>query len=222
MRDKRPILTALSNFRAKDKFSYNEFQERGLNPSDPDKCNDMQLIVNDCTDEIIAGIANDLSKRELTKIFRNHLHAVNKFHYDTGEREYLCDRLYDLSMIVDADIKHDLNSWQYGSVFNTLMRITNFLRGAGKVVEVRQQKCTACDTMLKTSIMGRQEGIPDYHWHIIRCGGCREYNLSSIGPGVNRYRSENYQLVEQLPKANYSEEEAHVRLEQIKYFRKDR
>lgn len=222
MRDKEPILTALSNFRAKDKFSYNEFMERGLHPAEPEKCNDMQLIVNDCADELITGVKEELSDKELVKVLRNHLTAVNKFYYDTEEREFLCDCFYDLSIILNVDIKHDLNGWLYGRVFNTLMRITDFLRGSEKVIEVRQQACTGCDTMLKTSILGKKEGIPDFDWQIIRCSNCKEYNLLSVGPNINGYRYENYQSVEKLPKVNYTEEEAKVRLEQIKYFRKDR
>ena len=49
---------------------------------------------------------------------------------------------------------------------------------------------------------------------------CNEFNLLSTGPNIKVMRFGNYKSIEQLPKAEYTEEQANVRLEQIKFFRK--
>jgi hypothetical protein len=47
-----------------------------------------------------------------------------------------------------------------------------------------------------------------------------ELNLLSHGPDVKEVRFGNYQIVEHLPKDEYTYEQAQTRLEQIKIFRK--
>jgi hypothetical protein len=55
---------------------------------------------------------------------------------------------------------------------------------------------------------------------IVQCKGCKDYSIVSVGPNVKETRFGNYDLVEQLPKAEFNEEQAEIRLEQIRHFRK--
>ena len=220
LREKEHILTALSGFRRRDKFSYGVFQERGLNPSDDELCQWLQTQFNVCTDQLIASVEADLGEKKKVKILKNSLGNTDSAYFDTEERELICDYFYELSRIVDADIKHDLNSWLHGVILGTMLRISHLLKRPEKIVETLEQPCTSCSLPLRTSILGKEASIPDFSWSIIRCNNCDEYNLLSVGPGVKQFRFENHEAIEQLPKADYSEEQAMVRLEQIRYFRK--
>ncbi|TWV93620.1 DUF4844 domain-containing protein [Chitinophaga pinensis] len=40
----------------------------------------------------------------------------------------ICDYFYELSRIVDADIKHELNSWLHGVLLGAMLRISNLLK----------------------------------------------------------------------------------------------
>ena len=86
--------------------------------------------------------------------------------------------------------------------------------------KILSQDCTKCKSKLETYIIRMQEGIPDYSWKIIQCDNCKEYNLLSTGPNIKELKFGNYKLIEQLSKQDFTEEEAVIRLNQIKVFRK--
>jgi hypothetical protein len=220
MRSKDPIITALSGFRNRDKFSHQAFQKRGLNRSDAELCDKLESILNECTDQLITAINDDINDKGIAKILKNNLNNLNRSDFDTEERELICDYFHELSQIVVVKISADLNGLLYGRLFSIMMKISNFLRGPEKVVETQEQPCTNCNIPLRTSILKRQEDAPDYGWTIIRCNSCSEYNLLSIRGGVGECRFENYHYVERLPTTEYSEEQAKIRLEQIKFFRR--
>lgn len=169
---------------------------------------------------MIAAVEEDLNERKLSKILKTSLENLDASYFDTEERGLICDYYYELSRIVDADIKHDLNSWLHGMILGAMLRISNLLKRQEKIIETIEQPCTSCNLPLRTSILCKEPSIPDFSWSIIRCNNCNEYNLLSVGPGVKQFRFENHASIEQLSKADYSEEDAKVRLEQIKYFRK--
>lgn len=140
--------------------------------------------------------------------------------FDSEEREFICEYFSQLSQIVSVDIADKLNGWLYGKGLNTLLKVMSLFKAKEKVVETLTQECTGCSSKLETFIVQKQEGIPDYAWTIIKCKSCSEYNLLSVGPNVKQYRFGEYTPDENLPKAEYTEEKARLRLEQIKYFRK--
>lgn len=220
MTDKQITLDKLNSFKLKEKFSISAWEERGLNPSDSEMCIRLQNLFNDCADNLIEAINSDFKPRQIKGILKNSLDSVNSLDYDTGEREFICDYYYQLSKIVSIDFKDNLNNWLYGRMFNTLFKLTSFFKGQNKIIETLSQNCTKCSLKLETFITRKEEGIPDYSWIIIQCNNCNEFNLLSIGPNIKEYRFGNYKSIEQLPKTQYTEEQANVRLEQIKFFRK--
>jgi len=220
MSDKQTILDKLNAFRERDKFSTSAWEERGLNPSDSEMCNRLQNLFNDCADDLIEASNSDFKPRQLKSILKSWLDSVNSSDYDTEEREFICDYFDQLSKIVSVDFKDNLNSWLYGKVLNTLIKVTSFFKGQDKIVETLSKDCTQCGSKLETYITRKEEGIPDYSWTIIQCNNCNEFNLLSTGPNIKEYRFGNYKSIEQLPKTEYTEEQANARLEQIKYFRK--
>lgn len=220
MTDKQTTLDKLNAFRKLDKFSTSAWEERGLNPSDSEMCNRLQSLFNDCADNLIEATNSDFKPRQLKSILKSWLDSVNSSDYDTEEREFICDYFDQLSKIVSVDFKDNLNSWLYGKVLNTLFKVTSFFKGQDKIIETLSQDCTQCGSKLETFITRKEEGIPDYSWTIIQCNNCNEFNLLSTGPNIKEYRFGNYKSIEQLPKTEYTEEQAKARLEQIKYFRK--
>lgn len=97
--------------------------------------------------------------------------------------------------------------------------MSSFFKGKNK--EILSQECTKCGLKLETFITKQHIGIPDYSWKIIQCDNCKEFNLLSTGPDIKELRYGHYKLIEQLPKTEWNEEEAAIRLNQIKLFRKD-
>jgi len=220
MIDKQTTLEKLTTFRKKDKFSTSAWKERGLNPSDSEMCNRLQSLFNDCADNLIEAINSNFNPRQLKSILKNWLGSVKSSDYDTEEREFICDYFDQLSKIVSVDFKDNLNSWLYGKLFSTLFKLISFFKGQNKIVETLSQDCTQCSSKLETFITRKEEGIPDYSWTIIQCNNCNEFNLLSTGPNIKEFRFGNYKSIEQLLKTEFTEEQANVRLEQIKYFRK--
>lgn len=220
MTDKQTTLDKLNAFRKLDKFSTSAWEKRGLNPSDSEMCNRLQNLFNDCADNLIEATNSDFKPRQLKSILKSWLDSVNSSDYDTEEREFICDYFDQLSKIVSVDFKDNLNSWLYGKVLNTLFKVTSFFKAKDKIIETLSQDCTKCGSKLETFIMRKEEGIPDYNWTIIQCNNCNEFNLLSTGPNIKELRFGNYKSIEQLPKTEYTEEQANVRLEQIKFFRK--
>lgn len=220
MTDKQTTLDKLNAFRKLDKFSTSAWEKRGLNPSDSEMCNILQNLFNDCADNLIEATNSDFKSRQLKSVLKSWLNSVNSSDYDTEEREFICDYFDQLSIIVSVDFKDNLNSWLYGKVLNTLFKVTSFFKGQDKISETLSQDCTKCGSKLETFIIRKEEGIPDYNWTIIQCNNCNEFNLLSTGPNIKELRLGNYKSIEQLPKTEYTKEQANVRLEQIKFFRK--
>jgi len=220
MSDKQTILDKLNAFRERDKFSTSAWEERGLNPSYIEMCSTLQNLFNDCADNLIEATNSDFKSRQLKSILKRWLDSVNSSDYDTEEREFICDYFDQLSKIVSVNFRDNLNSWLYGKVLSTFFKAASFFKGQDKIVETLTQDCTQCGSKLETFILRKEQGIPDYSWTIIQCNNCNEFNLLSTGPNIKELRFGNYKSVEQLPKTEYTEEQANARLEQIKFFRK--
>lgn len=219
MTDKQTTLDKLNAFRMRDKFSTSAWEQRGLNPSNSEMCNRLQNLFNNCADNLIKATNSDFKPRQLKGILKKGLQSVNRSHYDTEEREFICDYFDQLAKIVSVDFNYNLNSWLYGSILGTLLKISSFLKGKEKILETLTQDCTKCNSKLETFILRKADGIPDHSWNIIQCNNCNEYNLLSSRPNIKESRYGNYKFIEQLPKTEYSEEQANIRLEQIRYFR---
>ena len=68
--------------------------------------------------------------------------------------------------------------------------------------------------------MRREIGIPEYGWYLVKFKNCKELNLLSCGADIKEIKFGNYEYVETLNKNEYTYEQALIRLEQIKIFRK--
>lgn len=206
-------------FRERDKFSVTVWNNRGLNPSSDDVCFRLTTLFNDCANHLITAVEQQANNKQLKAVLKDGLSQFNKQDYDTEERELICDTFYELAQLVNIDLTDTLNRWLYGSALSTLLKIKAAIHPK-KVIETLSQECPTCGGTLETHIISRERGIPDFSWNIVQCKRCRDYSLISVGAGVKEMRFGNYDLIEQLPKEDFSKEQADIRLEQIKHFRK--
>jgi hypothetical protein len=209
----------LLSFKQRDKFSQSAWYDRGLNPSSSELCQKLTTLFNSCVDNLIEAINNKYSSRQLKSVLKAGLSSFNKLHYDTEEKEFICDLFRELATIIEIDFKDNVNKWLYGSALTTLMKIQKVLNPE-KIVQTLQQPCSKCGTQLETHILKKENGIPETSWLVAKCNNCEEFNLISHGPNVKETRFGNYQWVDTLRMEEYTYEQALTRLEQIKYFRK--
>lgn len=206
-------------FKERDKFSTNAWNERGLNPSGTELCLQMADLFDFSVDELIRGINGGYSVRQLKSVLKSSLGRFNRLDYDTEEKEFICDLFQELALIVNVDFKGRLNIWLYGSGLNLLMNLFRYVNPV-KIVKTFKQTCTKCGVPLVTHILKTKKGIPETSWLVAKCNNCGEPGLISAGPNVKELRFGNYQCVEMLQMDEYTYEQALIRLEQIKYFRK--
>ncbi|WP_214229576.1 DUF4844 domain-containing protein [Pedobacter sp. B4-66] len=209
----------LVDFKQRNKFSIQVWNERGLNPSSDELCQQLTLFFNSSSDNLISGIKSKKSVQQLKSMLKSELSSLNKLDYDTEEKEFICDLFNELATIIEIDFNSNLNKWLYGSVLTTLMKIQNFIKPV-KIVETLKHSCTKCSTVLETQILSKESGIPETCWPIVKCNSCGELNMLSLGPNVKETRFVNYKWVDSLHMKEYTYEQALTRLEQIKFFRK--
>lgn len=219
MQTEQAQIGKLIEFRQRDKFSATAWNDRGLNPSSNELCQQLNKLFNSCADILIEAISKKYSDRQIKIILKEKLSTFNKHEYDTAEKEFIVDLFQELSTIVNIDFKDNLNKWVYGSILITLLKINKVLRPE-KIVETLKQPCTKCGTLLETHIMKKEKGIVETSWFIVKCNDCKEFNLLSHDPHAKETRFGNYQLAENLRMDEFTHEQALTRLEQIKFFRK--
>ena len=212
-------ISSLKALQKKFKFSNEEWEKRGLNPSSTELSIYLDTALNSCLELLIGVIEDSYSEKSIKRALKAGLKSIDKSALDTEEKEFVADYFYRISQTVDVDFKNELNSWLYGSFLTTLMKLKEMVNPE-KIVETLSQGCTKCGTPLETFILKKEEGIPDYQWEIVQCNNCKDYNMLEMGPDIKIARKGNYEYVEHIRKDEYTIEQAKTRLEQIRYFRK--
>jgi hypothetical protein len=209
----------LKGFKARAKFSDPSWYARGLNPSSTEISTKLTQLFDNTADGLIIAIDQKASDKEILNVLKEQLAKFDKREFDTEEQEFIADLFYELSQIVAIDFADAMSLWLYGPVLTKLMKIKNAIT-ANKGFERISQACSNCQSPLETIIVQRQEGIPDYSWIIVRCKACNDYSIISIGANVKEVRFGKFDVIEQLPKSDYTQQQAEIRLEQIRHFRK--
>lgn len=204
----------------KKKFSDSEWEKRGLNPSSSELCEQLENNLNNCLNLLLVQFEENSTKKELKRTLNQSLGSLNKVELDTEEKEFVCDYYNEIAKIIEVEFKNELNKWLYGSILNSLIKISEFLKGKEKIVETLSQNCTNCHSKLETFVLEKDETIPESDFFIVKCKSCREYNLIDKGPKIKRLRFGEYELTEQLSRKNHDFDGAMIRLKQIQYFRK--
>ena len=202
----------------KKKFSDSEWEKRGLNQSSSELCEQLENKMNLCLKSLIILIENNASEKELKKDLRKSLRSFDRTNFDTEEKEFISDYFNQISKALEIDFKDDLNKWLYGNIVNTILKISEFIKG--KIIETISQDCTKCNAKLDTFILEKDNEIPASDFFIVKCISCGEYNLIDNILKAKRLKFGNYEFIEQLSRKDYNLDEALIRLKQIKYFRK--
>ena len=115
-------------FKQRDKFSLSAWNDRGLNPSGVELCDQLTKLFNSSANNLIKAINNRYSGKQLKSVLKSELDNFNNLDYDTEEKEFICDLFHELTTIVNVDFNDSLNKWLYGSNFTSLMKIQKILK----------------------------------------------------------------------------------------------
>lgn len=204
----------------KRKFAESEWEKRGLNPSSSELCEHLENNLNLCLSSLIVLVEGNSHSKILREDLNKGLRRFDKSNFDTEEKEFICEYFYEISKVIKVDFKNELNIWLYGSLLNSILKISELIKGKEKVVETLSQSCTKCKANLETFILKKDDSISDSDFFIVRCKACREFNLIDKGPNIKQLRFGEYELEEQLSRNQYDFDGAKIRLKQLQFFRK--
>ena len=91
MEPKEKILNQFAELVEKDKFSTEEWNKRGLNPSDENVIAYMNSRLEIVMAELILAVDKNSSKRTLKKILKKGLARYRRIDLDTEEAEFIVD-----------------------------------------------------------------------------------------------------------------------------------
>ena len=189
-------------FRQKKHFSKEAWLNRGLNPSAPDVCSKLTLLLIRCTDQFIAAIEADAGPDELKAVLKKGLNSFSEGYFDTEEKEYICELIYELGQMVDLNLSNEANSFLYGTELAKLLA----KQKEQKPIDVLEFTCTGCSGSLRLQILRKRPGIPE-GWVIARCIACDELNLLEFGKDAKEIRYENHYSEMTLDAGNYSRDQ---------------
>jgi hypothetical protein len=203
-------------FRIREKFSDQAWNERGLNPSDPEVCSKLTRLFDEVCQDLLGKMNKGCTKKEIKAVLKSGLKKFARKEYDTEEREFICDLFFELATILEIEFKEEISIWLYGRALTFLQK----LQKERKALETFVQECETCKSPLESFVMQKREEIPIMDWMIVQCNKCGQYNLLDIGSGnIKELKFGNYKPIENLPRLQYTFEEASIRLEQIRTFR---
>jgi hypothetical protein len=212
----------LEKLKNKEKFSNEEWENRGLNPSEKSLCISLENSLTDLLTNLIFANNTKKSDKEIENIFELCYKEIKFDELDTEEREFVMDYLDEIAEVLKIDsLNEKLNFWAYGT--ETYNHEEAVIKASEKVLaeerkryEILSIECQKCKTQLETFILERDNEIPSFEFDIIKCVKCSELNILDKGCGIKRYRFLNYELIEELPKEEYDLPKALLRLEQLK------
>lgn len=212
----------LEKLKIKKKFSVEEWENRGLNPSEKSLCVKLEKAFNDLLTNLISAINTKKSDKEIENIFKHYFNKIKTDELDTEENEFVVDYFDEIAKILNnKNINENLNSWTYGIEVYDHEKAEKedserVLAEERKRHEIISTECTNCKTQLETFILERDNSFPSFEFEIIKCVKCSELNILDKGVGIKRYRFLNYELVEELPKQEYDLDKVLKRLKQLK------
>jgi phage FluMu protein Com len=214
-------ILALEKIKSKEKFSSEEWENRGLNPSENSLCIKLENSFNDLLTNLISANNTKKSDTEIENIFEHYFKEIKSDELDTEEREFVVDYFAEIAKILNiTSINEELNFWTYGIEAYDYEEAEKkasekILAEERKRHEILSIECPKCKTQLETFILERDNDIPSFEFDIIKCVKCSELNILDKGCGIKRYRFLNYELIEELAKEQYDLPKALQRLKEL-------
>lgn len=112
----KETLNKLIVLRERKKFTHPEWEQRGLNPSDPAIIEAMTRLTNVCLDELLADVRSDAPEEQMKGTLIKGLERFNTTYYDTEEKEFIGDEFYKIGQVVGINMGESLNYWMYGEM----------------------------------------------------------------------------------------------------------
>ena len=191
----------LNSFISKDKFSDEIWEERGLIPSDHSTIKQMSDVIDSLAKRVKNAYQTGKTKESIKKILEKEIkNVIGSLMFDTEEREFLGDLIYDLAGILEIELDDDSED-----------RIA-----IDENLENQKQKCDYCSVYLSTLIMAKTKEVNYSAWDIVKCDNCAGLNLLSLDPYIERCIGQGYEFVKQLDKEKYDEEAALKVLEKMR------
>ncbi|WP_161595821.1 DUF4844 domain-containing protein [Flavobacterium pectinovorum] len=215
-------ILALEKLKSTEKFSSEEWENRGLNSSEKSLCITLENSFNDLLTNLISANNTKKSDKEIENIFERHFKEIKSDELDTEEKEFVLDYFAEIATILNIrSINEKLNFWTYGIEAYDHEEVERkasekILAEEKKRHEILSILCQKCKVQLETFILERDNEIPTFEFDIIKCIKCSELNILDKGCGIKRYRFLNYELIEELSKEEYDLPKALQRLEQLK------
>ena len=195
--NKMSIIKELLELKTKNKFQLSDWNKRGLNPSE-------NYVIEKVT-EIIDSFLSQLIKVLKTNSvnFKNDflilLNGINIGNYETEEREFIIDYLFEISNICKVQVSSELNELMYGKGITELEtkkelsenKQTKFV-DSFKVNE----PCQVCEKPLKSLAIEKKE--EKQHIAIAECFNCRKLTIVNFPDELKFIDIYNYKVIEKL------------------------
>lgn len=199
-----------------DKLSAQDWDDRGLHPSDDEVIEQMKTIIDGAGFKLIHGLEQGYSVDRLHTVLRITLNATDQSLFDTEELEFIGDLFHQLAAIVQIELGNDLDEWMYGmkGLSEMPLPVGSFIPEEENIIS---QRCVSCGKPLRTTIVeddGQEPGIE--MWIIGRCTNCRDFNLVFIDAKVKEVHIRNYESVGSLSGDKYTAEEANRFIEELR------
>jgi len=96
-------ILAFEKLKSKEKFSNEEWKNRGLNPSEKSLCIKLENSFNDLLTNLISANNTKKSDTEIENIFEHYFKEIKSHELDTEEREFVVDYFDEIAKILKID-----------------------------------------------------------------------------------------------------------------------
>lgn len=214
MYQRNKMIQELAIFKQRRKFSFEAWNERGLNPSADSICKTLESTFNRIASSLIEGVKDNTSKEGLLNILNEAIATLDRFEYDTEEREFIVALFVELSVIIGIEFKPQVSTWLYGE------DIFEYSESVDKVIDKIIHTCDGCENLLQILINQKGSASPAT-WMIVQCNSCKAFQLMRIDEKCKRITFDNCQYVEGFTEGERTMDEMNLRLNELKTFKKN-
>lgn len=208
-------IEAVELFKKTDEFSAEAWELRGLNPSDQSTIRKMDRLFSDLCDDLILTLSKPDGSKNKRNVFLKAINRFGSYSFDTEEKEFIADLLFELANITGTDIAKPVSIWMYGEYISSE-------NSEQTIVEILSQACTNCQGALELFIRKKEQDVPVLDWLIVQCSICSAYNLMAFDyPGVKQFGFGKFKVVEMISRTTSTLAQARNRLDELNRFKQN-